>query len=49
LLTSSVLLPVLLHLLGMLTGVIQAYVFAMLAIVYIASGQKGTDYQGGAQ
>lgn len=42
--------PVLLHLLGMLTGVIQAYIFAMLAIVYIASGQEThAATQGGAQ
>jgi F-type H+-transporting ATPase subunit a len=29
--------PVVMHLLGMLTGLIQAYIFAILAIVYIAS------------
>jgi len=34
--------PVLLQLLGLLTGVIQAYIFAVLAMVYIvsASGQE---------
>jgi F-type H+-transporting ATPase subunit a len=42
--------PVLLHLLGMLTGVIQAYIFAMLALVYIASGQeRHAAIKGGAQ
>jgi F-type H+-transporting ATPase subunit a len=29
--------PVLLQLLGLLTGVIQAYIFAVLAMVYIVS------------
>lgn len=29
--------PVLMHMLGLLTGVIQAYIFAVLATVYIAS------------
>ena len=33
--------PVLLHLLGLLTGVIQAYIFAVLAMVYIASASGG--------
>jgi F-type H+-transporting ATPase subunit a len=28
------------QLLGLLTGVIQAYIFAVLAIVYIASGME---------
>lgn len=34
--------PILLQLLGLLTGVIQAYIFAVLAMVYIvsASGQE---------
>jgi len=32
--------PVVMHLLGLLTGVIQAYIFAMLAMVYIASGTR---------
>jgi F-type H+-transporting ATPase subunit a len=42
--------PVLLHLLGMLTGAIQAYIFAMLAIIYIASAQEShSATQGGAQ
>jgi F-type H+-transporting ATPase subunit a len=30
-------LPVLMQLMGLLTGFIQAYIFAMLALVYIAS------------
>lgn len=29
--------PVLMQVLGLLTGVIQAYIFAVLAMVYIAS------------
>lgn len=32
--------PILLQLLGLLTGVIQAYIFAVLAIVYIGSAMK---------
>ncbi|MFP4496993.1 MAG: F0F1 ATP synthase subunit A [Vulcanimicrobiota bacterium] len=32
--------PVVMHALGILTGAIQAYIFAILAIVYIASGTK---------
>jgi len=32
--------PVFMHLLGLLTGVIQAYIFAILALVYIASGTR---------
>jgi F-type H+-transporting ATPase subunit a len=32
--------PVFMHLLGLLTGVIQAYIFAILAIVYIASATR---------
>lgn len=37
--------PVLMDMLGLLTGVIQAYIFAILATVYIASasGTSGTD------
>jgi F-type H+-transporting ATPase subunit a len=33
--------PVLLQLLGLLTGLIQAYIFAILAMVYIASASRG--------
>ena len=32
--------PVLLQLLGLLTGLIQAYIFAILAMVYIASASR---------
>ena len=32
--------PVLMHALGLLTGVIQAYIFAILALVYIASATQ---------
>ncbi|MFO7973331.1 MAG: F0F1 ATP synthase subunit A [Candidatus Hydrogenedentota bacterium] len=32
--------PVVMHLLGLLTGMIQAYIFAILAMVYIASGAR---------
>lgn len=32
--------PVVMHILGLLTGVIQAYIFALLAMVYIASALK---------
>jgi F-type H+-transporting ATPase subunit a len=33
--------PVLLQLLGLLTGFVQAYIFAILAMVYIASASRG--------
>jgi len=32
--------PVLMQLLGLLTGLIQAYIFAVLAMVYIASAAR---------
>jgi F-type H+-transporting ATPase subunit a len=35
--------PVVIQLLGLLTGVIQAYIFAILAIVYIASGVQNKE------
>lgn len=35
--------PVVMHALGLLTGVIQAYIFAVLAMVYIASGTRAHD------
>jgi F-type H+-transporting ATPase subunit a len=35
--------PILLQALGLLTGLIQAYIFAVLAIVYIASGARTRD------
>jgi len=35
--------PVLMHALGLLTGVIQAYIFAILALVYIASATQSHE------
>lgn len=35
--------PILMHALGLLTGVIQAYIFAILALVYIASATQTHD------
>jgi F-type H+-transporting ATPase subunit a len=38
--------PILMHALGLLTGLIQAYIFAILAMVYMASAaraQRGSD------
>ena len=35
--------PVLMNALGLLTGLIQAYIFAILAMVYIASAGHGTN------
>jgi len=32
--------PIMMHALGLLTGLIQAYIFAILAMVYIASGTR---------
>jgi F-type H+-transporting ATPase subunit a len=32
--------PIIMHALGLLTGLIQAYIFAILAMVYIASGTR---------
>jgi F-type H+-transporting ATPase subunit a len=37
--------PVVMHALGLITGVIQAYIFAILAMVYIASGARSDDGQ----
>ncbi len=37
--------PVLMKLLGLLIGVIQAYVFAILALIYIASGARAQHEQ----
>jgi len=37
---APVLFTVLMHVLGLLTGVIQAYIFAVLAMVYIASATR---------
>lgn len=35
--------PILLQFLGLITGVVQAYIFAVLAMVYIASAQAAQD------
>ena len=34
--------PVVMQVLGLLTGLIQAYIFAVLAMVYIASGARSS-------
>jgi F-type H+-transporting ATPase subunit a len=39
--------PVLLHALGLLTGVIQAYIFSVLAMVYIASASRAQAERSG--
>lgn len=41
-------LPVLMQLLGLLTGVVQAYIFAVLAMVAIASASRPEDEEPGA-
>jgi len=41
--------PVVMHALGLLTGVIQAYIFAVLATVYIASATRIQERQKGKQ
>jgi F-type H+-transporting ATPase subunit a len=35
--------PILMQALGLLTGLIQAYIFAILAVVYIASGEEAGE------
>ena len=35
--------PIIMHALGLLTGAIQAYIFAVLAMVYIASGTRAQE------
>jgi len=40
---APLLFPVVMHALGLLTGVIQAYIFAVLAMVYIASATRAHD------
>ena len=40
LVVAPLIFPILLQLLGLLTGLIQAYIFAILAMVYIASGTR---------
>jgi len=37
---APILFPVVMHALGLLTGIIQAYIFAVLAMVYIASASR---------
>ncbi len=39
--------PVIMQLLGLLTGLIQAYIFAILAMVYIASAASASTHSGG--
>ncbi len=41
--------PILMHALGLLTGVIQAYIFAVLAMVYIASATRAQKQKKGRQ
>lgn len=43
LLIAPLFFPVLMQALGLLTGLIQAYIFAILAIVYIASGMHAQE------
>jgi F-type H+-transporting ATPase subunit a len=40
---TPLLFPVVMHALGLLTGVIQAYIFAVLAMVYIASATRAQE------
>ena len=46
---APLLFPVLMHALGLLTGVIQAYIFAVLAMVYIASATQVQKKKQGRQ
>jgi F-type H+-transporting ATPase subunit a len=41
--------PIIMQLLGLLTGLIQAYIFAVLAMVYIASASRAKGPGGGEQ
>ncbi len=43
LLIAPVIVPVLMNLLGLLTGLVQAYIFFILAAVYIAAGMETQD------
>lgn len=45
---APLLLPVVMQLLGLLTGVVQAYIFAVLAMVYIAAASRPRDEDPGA-
>ena len=40
--------PVLMQILGLLTGLVQAYIFAILAMVYIGSANRPDDRTGGS-
>ncbi|MFC1868945.1 F0F1 ATP synthase subunit A [Thermodesulfobacteriota bacterium] len=40
LMIAPIFFPVLMHLLGLLTGIVQAYIFAILAAVYIGAGMQ---------
>ncbi len=46
---APLLFPVLIQVLGLLTGLIQAYIFAVLAVVYIASGKEAVDQDGSGE
>lgn len=46
---TPLLFPVVMHLLGLLTGLIQAYIFAILAMVYIASATRAGPGRGSAE
>jgi F-type H+-transporting ATPase subunit a len=41
--------PIVMHALGLLTGIIQAYIFAVLAMVYIASATRAQQKNQGQQ
>jgi F-type H+-transporting ATPase subunit a len=40
---APILFPVVMHALGLLTGLIQAYIFGVLAMVYIASATRARE------
>jgi F-type H+-transporting ATPase subunit a len=41
---APLLFPIIMHALGLLTGLVQAYIFAVLAIVYVASGEEAARH-----
>ena len=47
LIITPIFVPVIMQALGLLTGVIRAYIFALLALVYIASAMEGENNKGG--
>lgn len=49
LLVVPIVFPVLLEALGLLTGIIQAYIFAVLATVYIASAMEASREEGDSE